>query len=185
MKHEEEWEYNPDFEQEVLTDSSSQHDHRGKFKVGNTYGDVAKFGDPERLKIVKAQAAKKRAEMQRRFRIATADLEQANRNIEEFFPSGEMGQRLNDVYEMAMKMRSPKTALAVLEFVMAYQYGKPVNRQFNVNATMDEFRKLFKDERSNDDGDDSPRSSGDISAGGDGQDGEGVSEGEFTEIEGE
>jgi hypothetical protein len=86
-----------------------------------------------------------RKEMVRRSAIAKSNIKTALRSIEREFPSEDMGTFLKIVWNLALEERNPKGALGVIEFVMSYQHGKPVNRQLNVNSTLDQFRKVFGD----------------------------------------
>lgn len=64
-------------------------------------------------------------------------------SIQRAFPSEEIGERLAETYELARASKSAKAMLSVLELVLSYQFGKPVQRQLNVGASLEEFRALF------------------------------------------
>ena len=74
------------------------------------------------------------------------DFAPALNSIQRAFPSEKIGDMMLEVYETALRVRSAKAALAVLELALAYQFGRPVARMLSVSSTLDEFRELFSGE---------------------------------------
>lgn len=98
-------------------------DSKGRFKPGNRFTPLDKVRAPR----------------------LTMDMDAALKSIEQHFPAEGIGKMMSDVYALAFKTNSAKSALAVLELALAYRYGTPVNRQVNITGTLDQFRELFQD----------------------------------------
>lgn len=84
--------------------------------------------------------------LRKRLKLATrvkSSMKKVLASMEEQFPSDKFGIYLKVVWDMACEERNPKAALDVLSFIMAYQHGKPVERQLNVSSTLDQFRAVF------------------------------------------
>lgn len=74
------------------------------------------------------------------------DMGEALKSIERTFPAADIGKKMQEIWDLAFKTRSAKSALAVLELALAYQYGKPIERQVSLKGSLDQFRELFMGE---------------------------------------
>lgn len=94
-------------------------DKLGRFTSGN------EFNTPERRKRNKPE-----------FAVALS-------NLEENFPSATIGAELRSLLDVLMKEKKHKDALRLWELVMAYAFGKPMQRQVTVRTDLDDFLRAF------------------------------------------
>lgn len=58
--------------------------------------------------------------------------------INEAMPPERITEAIRNAYEFSVKHESPKGIMAVLEFVVSYQLGKPVQRMITQRSTVEE-----------------------------------------------